>query len=82
MPKVVVVVTIKEGILDPQAKAILHAMEGLEFTDCSSLVTGKYFELDFPGMSGEEALMKGEVAASRILANPNIETYKVDLKEE
>lgn len=81
MAKVVVIVRVKEGILDPQAKAILHAMEGLDLTDCKSLVSGKYFELDFPGLEGGQALEKADEAARKILVNPNIESYNVELKE-
>ncbi|MCK5521241.1 MAG: phosphoribosylformylglycinamidine synthase subunit PurS [Candidatus Marinimicrobia bacterium] len=80
MAKVVVIVTVKEGILDPQAKAILHAMEGLDFKDCDSLISGKYFELNFPGLEGDAAIDKGSEAAKKILVNSNIETFKVELK--
>jgi len=81
MAKAVVIVTVKEGILDPQARAIIHAMESLEFSDCRHLVSGKYFELDFPELDGDAALQKADEAARRILVNPNIESYTVKLKD-
>ena len=48
MSKVIVIVSLKDGILDPQGKAILHAMKGLKFDDCESVSGGKIFELSFP----------------------------------
>ena len=82
MSKVIVIVSLKDGILDPQGKAILHAMKGLKFDDCKSVSGGKIFELSFPGLDDTRSLERGKEAAEKILVNPNIESYTVHLKDK
>ena len=82
MSKIIVIVSLKDGILDPQGKAILHAMKGLDFNDCESVSGGKIFELSFPELDNVQSLERGKQAAEKILVNPNIESYTVQLKEE
>lgn len=81
MAVIKVFVSLKAGILDPQGRAIRHALGSLGFDECQSVQTGKYFELDFPQLSEADALVKAEDIARKLLANPNIEVYRLAVKE-
>ncbi len=74
-------VRLKEGILDPQGKAIKHALDSMGFDDCQSVESGKFFELDFGNLPADAALVKADAVAKKILANPNIEIYTLKVKE-
>ncbi|HDR05013.1 MAG TPA: phosphoribosylformylglycinamidine synthase subunit PurS [Candidatus Marinimicrobia bacterium] len=74
-------VRLKEGILDPQGKAIQHALDSMGYKDCQSVQCGKFFELDFGAMPSDEALKQAEAVAKKILANPNIEVFFLKVKE-
>ena len=71
-----VTVTLKPGVLDPQGRAIHNALGGLGFTGVESVRQGKLIELDLADGTGE-----AEVAAmcQKLLANPVIETYRIEL---
>jgi phosphoribosylformylglycinamidine synthase len=70
-----VYVTLKNGVLDPQGKAIHHALEGLGFTGVKDVRAGKLIELDL-----DEAVSDEEVEAMcrRLLANTVIENFRVE----
>jgi phosphoribosylformylglycinamidine synthase len=76
--KAKVYVTLKQGVLEPQGKAIHHKIELLGFEGIESIRQGKYFEINLdPSLSEEQAKnMVGKIAKD-ILANPVIEDYKV-----
>ena len=72
-------VTLKSGVLDPQGKAVGHALASLGFTGVGDVRQGKYIELDLaPG--SEEAQVRE--MCSRLLANPIIEQYSIELSPE
>jgi phosphoribosylformylglycinamidine synthase len=74
-----VFVTLKPGVLDPQGKAIHHALEGLGFAGLRDVRAGKLIELDLEdGGAGE-----GEIDAMcrQLLANTVIENYRVERVE-
>jgi phosphoribosylformylglycinamidine synthase subunit PurS len=68
-------VTLKNGVLDPQGKAIHHALEGLGFAGVNDVRQGKYLELDLvvgtPDASIEEMCRK-------LLANTVIENFRIE----
>lgn len=72
-------ITLKDGVLDPQGKAIAHALETLGFRGVSGVRQGKYIELDVA--ASDEAKAKAEVKAmcEKLLANTVIENYTVDI---
>ena len=77
--KVQVRVMLKQGVLDPQGKAIGHALTGLGFQGVNDVRQGKLIELDIA--ETDPAKAKAEVArmCDRLLANPVIESYAIDI---
>jgi len=68
-------VTLKTGVLDPQGKAIHHALEGLGFAGVNEVRQGKLIELDLADDIGDEAL---EDMCRKLLANTVIENYRIE----
>lgn len=74
-------VTLKPSILDPQGKTIAGALEALGYGSVRDVRQGKYFELDIDAATvGEARRLAGEVA-HRLLANPVIESYSVEVDD-
>ncbi|WP_293882855.1 phosphoribosylformylglycinamidine synthase subunit PurS [Sphingomonas sp.] len=70
-----VFVTLKTGVLDPQGKAIHHALEGLGFTGVNDVRQGKLIELDLAdGTSNAEI----QAMCSKLLANTVIENFRIE----
>ncbi|MGH7496957.1 MAG: phosphoribosylformylglycinamidine synthase subunit PurS [bacterium] len=70
-------ITLKAGILDPQGKTILHALEVLGFANINEARVGKLIELTFEGVSPARARELAEAACQKLLANPVIEDYSL-----
>jgi len=70
-----VYVTLKNGVLDPQGKAIHHALEGLGFTGINDVRAGKLIELDLADGVGDEAV---EAMCRKLLANTVIENFVIE----
>lgn len=77
--KVKVTVMPKSGVLDPQGKAIGHALEGLGFAGVGEVRAGKVIELDLAETDPAKAKAAAEEMARRLLANTVIESFRVDL---
>ena len=77
--KAKVYVNLKPGVLDPQGKAIHHSVELLGFNGISDIRQGKYFELDVDATSPEQAHTLASDVAHKLLANPVIESYRVEV---
>ena len=75
MPKVRVHVTLKEGVLDPQGKAIHHALEGLGFAGVRGVRQGKLIELDLDEGVGDDQV---EAMCRKLLANMVIENFHIE----
>lgn len=70
-----VYVTLKGGVLDPQGKAIHHALEGLGFSGVNDVRAGKLIELDLAeGVSDEDI----DGMCRKLLANTVIENYRIE----
>ena len=78
--KAKVYVTLKSSVLDPQGKTIKSALESLGFRGVSDVRMGKYIELELQGRSTKAARQDVERMCQKLLANPVIETYRVDVK--
>lgn len=79
--KAKVFVTLKEGVLDPQGKAIQHSVELLGWRGIADVRQGKYFEIALDQSLGvEEARALVERLASEVLSNPVIEDYRVEIE--
>jgi phosphoribosylformylglycinamidine synthase PurS subunit len=70
-----VYVTLKNGVLDPQGKAIHHALEGLGFTGINDVRAGKLIELDLADGVGDEEV---EAMCRKLLANIVIENFRIE----
>jgi phosphoribosylformylglycinamidine synthase PurS subunit len=75
--KATVTVMLKSGVLDPQGKAIAHALGTLGFTGVGEVRAGKVIELDLDETDRAKALAAAEEMARRLLANTVIESYRV-----
>ena len=78
--KAKVYVTLKPSILDPQGTTIAHALQAMGYDAVKDVRQGKYFELDIDASSVDEARTTAAAAADRVLANPVIESYRVDVE--
>jgi len=76
--KVRVYVTLKKGVLDPQGKAIHHALEGLGFSGINDVRAGKLIELDMDAGAGDDDI---EEMCRKLLANIVIENYRIERAE-
>jgi phosphoribosylformylglycinamidine synthase len=80
--KAEVFVTLKRGVLDPQGKAIHHAIGAIGYDGVDDVRQGKYFEIELgDGLSKDEAAATLEKIAKEILSNPVIEDYRMEIKE-
>ncbi len=75
-----VYVTLKRSILDPQGKTIAGALGTLGYGAVRDVRQGKYFELDVDAASADEARSLATEVADRLLANPVIESYRVEVE--
>jgi phosphoribosylformylglycinamidine synthase, purS protein len=74
-----VTVSRKPGVLDPEGRAIARALAGLGFSSVRDVRVGKVIELELaPGTARAEV----EEMARRLLANPVIESFRVEMPEE
>ena len=77
MIKARVTVTLKNGVLDPQGKAIEHALSGLGFGGVGSVRQGKVFDLELDGTDKAKAEAELKAMCDKLLANTVIENYSV-----
>ncbi len=74
-------VTLKPGVLDPQGKAIEHALQTLGFAGVSGVRQGKIIELSLEESDPEKARASLEAMCQRLLANTVIENYAIELDD-
>lgn len=79
--RVSVYVQLKQGILDPQGKAVAGGLRQLGF-EIGEVRVGRELVLDIPASTGEQALKQAEEMCRMLLANPVTEDYRLELKEE
>jgi len=73
-----VFVTLKPGVLDPQGKAIHHALEGLGFSGVQDVRAGKVIELELADGTSDTAI---EDMCRKLLANTVIENFRIERLE-
>ena len=76
--KIRVHVTLKSGVLDPQGKAIHHALEGLGFSGVNDVRAGKLIELDVADGTKDSDI---EEMCRKLLANTVIENFRIERTE-
>ena len=74
-------ITLKSGVLDPQGKAIEHALGNLGFDDVQDVRQGKYIELELANTDRDAAADRVESMCEKLLANTVIENYRIDLDD-
>jgi len=78
--KAVVTVMLKEGVLDPQGKAIGHALGNLGFAGVGEVRAGKVIEIELAEGDPGRARGEAEEMARKLLANAVIESFRVDVR--
>ena len=78
--KALVQVTLKPDVLDPQGKAIRSACGQLGYQAIGSVRQGKIFEIELSAASSAEARRLLEELAGKLLANPVIESYRIEVE--
>jgi len=76
-----VTVTLKTGVLDPQGKAIEGALATLGIAGVASVRQGKVFDIELEAVDADRAQAALQDAAEKLLANPIIENYRVEVVE-
>ena len=74
-----VFVTLKPSVFDPQGRTIAEALHSLGYDHVGDVRQGKFFELDLDVPSAEAARALAQDLADRVLANPVIETFRVEV---
>ena len=75
--KIKEIVTLKNGVLDPQGKAIQQTLNGMGFSDVNEVRQGKYFDIEINEKDEQKAKIKVEDMCKQLLANLVIENYKI-----
>ena len=75
--KIKVIVTLKNGVLDPQGKAIQQTLNGMNFSNVNEVRQGKFFEINVNENNEEKAKEQVEEMCKKLLANLVIEDYKI-----
>ncbi len=77
--RVRVYVTLKPSVFDPQGKTVTDALHSLGYANVADVRQGKFFEFDVAASSAEEATRVAAAAADAVLANPVIESFRIDV---
>lgn len=75
-------VMLKNGVLDPQGKAIEGALGSLSFPNVASVRQGKFFEVEIAEKDASKARATIEEMSKKLLANTVIENYTIELDEK
>ena len=75
--KIKVIVTLKNGVLDPQGKAIQQTLNGMNFDKVSDVRQGKFFEIEVKENDESKAKSLVDEMCTKLLANLVIEDYKI-----
>jgi phosphoribosylformylglycinamidine synthase PurS subunit len=76
-----VFVTLKPSVFDPQGRTIADALHSLGYGGVDDVRQGKYFELDLNVAEAAEARKLAAEVADKVLANPVIESYRIEIGE-
>ena len=79
MINVKVFIKFKEGVLDPQGKAVKSSLASLGFNEVEEVKVGKYIELKINGNDAEAARQRVDVMCKKLLANPVIENFEIKI---
>jgi phosphoribosylformylglycinamidine synthase subunit PurS len=74
-----VFVTLKPSVFDPQGTTVAEALHTLGYATVRDVRQGKYFELEIDAASADEARRLAAEAADKLLSNPVIESYRIEV---
>ncbi|MEQ1756906.1 MAG: phosphoribosylformylglycinamidine synthase subunit PurS [Vicinamibacterales bacterium] len=77
--RVRVYVTLKPSVFDPQGKTVTDALHSLGYGAVGDVRQGKFFELEVQAATIDEAKQIASEAARTVLANPVIETFRIEV---
>tara|TARA_B100001996_G_C18557829_1_gene553439 strand:+ start:686 stop:919 length:234 start_codon:yes stop_codon:yes gene_type:complete len=75
--KIKVIVTLKNGVLDPQGKVIQQTLNGMNFSDIKQIRQGKYFDIEVNAENEKKAKIRVDEICKKLLTNLVIEDYKI-----
>ena len=75
-----VYVTLKPSVFDPQGQTIADALHSMGYRSVGDVRQGKFFELDVNAASADQAKSVAAEVADKLLANPVIESYRVEVE--
>ena len=75
-----VFVMLKPSVFDPQGTTVADGLHTLGYASVTAVRQGKYFELDIDAKTADEARRIASEAADKLLANPVIESYRIDIE--
>ena len=81
MLKANIYVTLKDGVLDPQGEAVKKSLKVLDYGQVDQVRIGKFIEVWLEGKDRAAALKELEEMSDKLLANPVIEDYRVEIVE-
>jgi phosphoribosylformylglycinamidine synthase PurS subunit len=76
-----VFVTLKPSVFDPQGTTVAEALHTMGYEAVKDVRQGKYFELDIDARSADEARRIAAAVSDKLLANPVIESYRIEIEE-
>ena len=71
----------RPGLLDPEGKAIQHALQSLDYEGVQDVRVGKILYVDIDAPSADTAQERGEAMCQRLLANPVTEDFEIEVQE-
>jgi phosphoribosylformylglycinamidine synthase len=74
-----VFVTLKPSVFDPQGQTIADALQSMGYSGIGDVRQGKFFELELQSESAERARALAAEVADKLLANPVIESYRIEV---
>ena len=77
--RVKIFVSLKQGVLDPQGKAIQHSLHNLGYNEVRDVRMGKFIELDVAAQSKDQATVRIREMCEKLLSNTVIEDYRFDI---
>jgi phosphoribosylformylglycinamidine synthase PurS subunit len=82
MAKVKVSVRLKPGVLDAQGRVVFNALKSLGYEAVADVRMGKLIEIEMNGTSPDDARAQADDMCRKLLANPVIENYTIEVTEE
>jgi len=81
MMRVKIFISFKDGVLDPQGKAVERSLHSLGYEEVRDVRMGKYLEIEVEASSRQSAEARAREMCDKLLANPVIEDYRFEIQE-